>query len=313
MRNLLASLAMALVTMLVVSILAYGLLYLLPGDPAIAIAGEGATTEQVERIRGELGLDRPFIEQYWSWLTNAARGDFGTSLTSGDAVSDRIARALPVTVNLVIASLVLSIGIGVPVGVISALHAGSRTEPFLLGATTVGISIPNFWLGMLLIVFVAVPVSWIPTFGYSAPGDGLGPYLSHLLLPALTLSTAGIAEIARQMRAAMIEVLRSDHVRAAKAKGLTRRQIVTHHLLKQSSIPVVTVGGLLMSRLLGGTVVVEAVFNIPGAGSLVAHASATRDVPLIQGLIVALTVLVLATNLVVDQMYARLDPRLRRA
>lgn len=298
--------------LLLVSFLAFGLVLLIPGDPAVTIAGENASPEQVEATRVRLGLDRPMLPRYVEWLGDAVTGDLGTSIFSSRSVTTAIGQALPATLSLTIVALVLAVLIALPAGIIAAVWRGSVADRgFTLGAT-LGIALPNFWLGLMLILFFALRRSWFPAVGYVPFSRGPGDWLNHLILPGLTLGAAAAAETTRQLRGALVDVMRRDYVRTARAKGLRERTVVLKHALKNAAIPAVTVLGMQVSMLLGGAVVVEQVFGIPGLGQLAVRAVLDRDLPMIQGIVVVSATAVIVVNLIVDMLYGYLNPRLRR-
>jgi peptide/nickel transport system permease protein len=297
-------------TLLLATFLVFGLLHLIPGDPAQAIAGENATPERLAQLREQLGLDRPFLLQYVDWLGGVVTGDLGTSLSSGEAVLDLIGQRLPTTLTLGAASLVVAVGIGVPLGIAAAQRRGRNSDSVITGAATLGIAVPNFWLGMVLVLVFALTLKWLPATGFVPLTDDPLRSLWHLVLPAIALGAVGAAEVCRQLRSAMIEVLQSDYMRTHQAKGLSRHTRIWRHALKNSGLPLATIIGLLVSRVLGATVVVEALFAIPGIGSLVVQSTTQRDYPVIQGIVLVTALLVLATNLLVDLVYRVVDPRI---
>lgn len=302
--------ATVVLTIVLATIITFALQKLIPGDPALAIAGEDATPERIAEIRTELGLDRPFVVQYLDWLGGALTGDLGTTVRGDAAVWDLIGQRLPATLTLSAMALLFSIVAGVVVGVIAALRHGSRTDTALTAISTLGVAIPNFWLGMVLIVVFSLMLNWFPASGYALPWQNAPDWLRHVILPALALGTAGAAEIARQVRSAFIEVLGSDFIRTHKAKGLPPRDVVWRHAMKNASLPLVTVIGIQISHLLGGTVVIESVFAIPGIGSLIVQSSNQREYMVIQGVVFVTALLIIFTNLIVDLVYRYIDPRI---
>ena len=299
------------ITLLLATFISFMLIQLVPGDPATAIAGENATPERLAEIRTDLGLDQPLLEQYGDWVWNAVQGDFGRSLYSGQDVSRQISDRLPVSVQIVAMSILFAILIGVPVGIIAALRHGTFLDRILTGASTLGIAVPNFWLGMILVSVFALNMGWFPAGGFDGISVGLGPFLKSSILPAITLGSAGAAEVARQLRSALIDVMATDYMRTARAKGLPKRVVVMRHAVRNAMVTMVTILGLLVSRLVGGTVVVETVFAIPGLGSLVVDAVEQRDYPVIQAVVLVLALIVLIVNALVDVAYRRIDPRIR--
>jgi peptide/nickel transport system permease protein len=299
------------VTLLLATFISFMLIQLVPGDPATAIAGENATEERLADIRAELGLDQPLLEQYGAWVWDALHGDFGTSLYSGQEVTRQITERLPVSVQIVVMSILVALLVGVPVGIVAALRHGKLLDRVLTGASTLGIAVPNFWLGMILVSVFALNVGWFPAGGFDGISTGLGPFLTSTILPAITLGSAGAAEVARQLRSALIDVMATDYMRTARAKGLPKRVVVMRHAVRNAMVTMVTILGLLVSRLVGGTVVVETVFAIPGLGSLVVDAVEQRDYPVIQAVVLVLALIVLVVNALVDVAYRRIDPRIR--
>ena len=287
----------------------FGLLQLVPGDPAVTLAGDSATPQRIAEIRQLYGLDKPFLVQYGTWLGHAAEGDLSKSLLSGEPVRDSIVHRLPNTLLIVAVSLLLSLLIGIPLGMAAAIRPGSRLDSFITALSSLGVAVPSFWLAMMLVSVFALSLHWLPATGAAAIGDDPVGALRHALLPSLALSAGGIATIAQQLRSALIEVLQSQNVRTLRAKGLSSAAILWKHGLKNVSVPLLTVTGLLINRLLGATVVIEAVFAIPGTGSLVVNAAIGKDFPVVQGVVLTMVVLVIVVNLVVDALYTFLDPR----
>lgn len=312
MLRMLASRLAALVpTLFLASFGVFFLMHLAPGDPASILAGEDATAARVQQIRHQLGFDRPVIQQYWRWLTHALHGDLGISLLTRESIMSAIDRTLPITLQLVAGALIVSLVFGVMAGVAAARRANTATDAVISSVSSAGAAIPSFWLGLVLVSIFALHFHWFPATGFVGITHHLGVALNNLVLPSIALGAVGAAEIARQLRAVMIETLATDHVRTLRAKGLSERRIVWTHALKGSAVPLVTIVGLQVSRLLGATVVVEAVFGIPGMGSLVVSAAENRDYPVVQGVVVVMAAIVILVNLVVDVSYRLLDPRIR--
>lgn len=297
-------------TLLLATVVVFGLQHLVPGGPANAIAGEYATPERIASINTQLGLDDPFLVQYWNWLTSALRGDFGTSMATGQPVAELIGQRLPATLTVGFAAMVVSIVVGVPLGIAAALRRGSRSDGAITGIATLGVAIPNFWLGMMLVLLFAIQLKWLPATGFVSITEDPIQAFRHVLLPAIALGGVGAAEICRQLRSAMIEVLDSDFIRTHRAKGLARRRIIWVHGLKNAGLPLATIIGLRISRVMGAAVVVETLFAIPGIGTLVTLSTSQRDYPVIQGVVLLSAVVVLVTNLVVDLAYRLIDPRI---
>jgi peptide/nickel transport system permease protein len=298
-------------TLFLATIVVFLLVQLIPGDPALAIAGEQATPEQLASIRNELGLNDPLPTQYGHWLAGVAQLDFGKSLRSGERVSTAIGRTLPTTLQIVFGGLIVSVLIGIPAGIASARRANTVTDRAISSATAAGIAVPNFWLGLILVSLFALRLGWFPATGFV--GVSSNPYeaFRHIILPAFAIGVVGAAEVARQLRAAMVEVLAADFIRTHRAKGLRQRAIVWRHALKNAAVPLVTILGLQVNRSLGATVVIETVFGIAGLGNLVVGATLQKDFPVIQGVILTMVLIVVVTNLLVDVAYRVIDPRIR--
>lgn len=308
-----AVIASRLVQVLPVIVLAtvaiFGLLQLVPGDPAAVIAGEYATAERIADIRRMLGLDQPLWEQYLRWLGNALQGDLSTSLITGEPVVQEVMRRLPNTLLIVAGALLLAIGIGVPLGIIAATNVDGPVDRFVTSVASLGVAVPNFWMGMILVGVFALGLRWFPTTGAVPLSQDPAAAIAHAVLPSVALATGGIAEITRQLRSALIEVLSSQYVRTLHAKGLSQTRILWKHGLKNVSLTLLTVVGLVFNRTLGATVAVEAVFAIPGTGSLVVASATNKDFPIVQGVVFVLVIIVIACNLLIDLLYAALDPR----
>jgi peptide/nickel transport system permease protein len=297
--------------LLVVCFVVFLLLYLVPGDPAITLAGENASEEQIERTRERLGLNDPFVKQFGNWMSGVVVGDLGTSLYSTRSVLGSIGERLPVTAAVTFASMVVALVISIPVGLIAAARRGGLVDRFAMFLAGLGIAIPSFWLGTLLLLLFALNLNWFPAVGYSKLGDGVGNWVRSLALPAITLGSSAAAETTRQLRSSMINALEQDYIRTARASGIRDRRILVKHALKNATIPVVTVIGFQVAFLLGGSVVVERVFALPGLGDLAINAVIQRDFPMVQGVVIVTAIIILMTNLVVDVIYAVLDPRVR--
>lgn len=290
----------------------FGLIQLVPGDPAATIAGEYATAENIEAIRAELGLDRPLWVQYGTWLWNALQGDLSNSLLSGLPVLDEISRRLPTTLFISLFALLISICVGVPLGILAATRADSILDRFVTSLASLGVAVPNFWLAMILVSIFALGLGWFPTTGSRPLSEDFWGGVHHAVLPAATLATAGIAEIARQLRSSLIEVLQSQYVRTLRAKGLPTSLILWKHGLRNAALTLLTVIGLVFNHTLGATVATEAVFAIPGAGSMIVNAAINKDFPVLQGTVFVLVLIVIAMNLVIDLLYTILDPRVKK-
>lgn len=295
--------------LVVATFIVFMLMHLVQGDIAITLAGEMATRERIEEIRAIYGLDQPLLIQYASWLMKVFQGDLSVSLLSGEPVLDSIQRRLPVTLLIAAVGMVISLGLGIPVGVFAAMRPRSWVDSFVTSFASIGIALPNFWLAMILVSFLALGSQLFPVSGMVDPRDDLGGALYYAFLPAVALAASGVAEVARQTRSALMEVQSSQYVRTLYAKGLTQRSIFWRHGLKNISVTLLTVSGLLFNRLLGGTVVVEAVFAISGIGSLVVAAATGKDMPVVQGVILVMVLIVVLVNLLIEVLYGILDPR----
>lgn len=298
-------------TVLLASFVVFILIQLAPGDPAIILAGENATAERIEEIRRSLGLDRSLVEQYWAWLSHALQGDLGRSIVTQESITAAIGRALPVTVQLVVGALVVAVVLGVAAGVASARRVDTATDAVISSLSSAGAAMPSFWLGLVLVSIFALYLDWLPATGFVSLAADPGRALRHLVLPSVALGAVGAAEIARQLRGVLIEILGSDYIRTLRAKGLSERRIVWVHALRGAAVPLVTIVGLQVSRLLGATVVVEAVFGIQGIGTLVVAAANNRDYYVVEGVVVVMAVIVILVNFAVDVSYRISDPRIR--
>ena len=297
--------------MVIVALFVFSLLYIAPGDPAAIIAGDQATPADVERIRASLGLDRPFLVRFGEWAWNVLNGDLGTSIFTNLPVTKMIAQRVEPTVSLMIITLILSLVIAIPMGVLAAWKQGTWIDRFVMVMAVLGFSVPVFVVGYLLAYVFALQLEWFPVQGYTPLARGFWPFLSNLILPSIALGGVYIALIARITRATMLEVLSQDYVRTAKAKGVGQTQILFVHALKNAAVPIVTVVGIGVALLIGGAVVTESVFAIPGLGRLVVDAILRRDYPVIQGVVLLFSFTYVLVNLGVDLLYTFFDPRIR--
>jgi peptide/nickel transport system permease protein len=297
--------------MAIVALLVFSLLYIAPGDPAAVIAGDQASPADVERIRQSLGLDRPFLVQFGSWGWNILHGDLGTSIFTNLPVTALIAQRIEPTLSLMVLTLALTLLIAVPLGVLAAWKAGSWIDRIVMGFAVFAFSLPVFVVGYVLAYVFALEFEWLPVQGYTPLAQGVWPWLKNLILPSLALGCVYIALIARITRASMLEVLQQDYIRTARAKGLDQRGILFIHALKNAAVPIVTVIGIGVALLIGGAVVTESVFAIPGLGRLTIDAILRRDYPVIQGIVLLFSFLYVLVNLVVDLTYTLVDPRIR--
>jgi peptide/nickel transport system permease protein len=301
----------ALPILLIVSLITFGMIHMIPGDPAIAIAGMSATPEQIENIRRNLGLDQPLLEQLWDWYANLLHGDLGRSLLLGQPVVHVTMVRLPVTVALSTYALVLTLVIGLVSGIVAALRQNTWLDQVAMVFAMLGISLPSFYLGLLMIIVFAVDLRWLPTGGYVALGDDPIGWLATSTMPAFSLALLLAGLLARITRSTMLEVLRQDYIRTARAKGLPDRTVVLKHALANALIPITTVVGIIVSLLISGSVVIETLFSIPGIGQLLTQAVLNRDYPMVQGGLLITTALLVLVNIGVDVSYALLDPRVR--
>ena len=301
-------LAHIFLVLLGVSFLSFLLMYVSPGDPVramYAVSGSIPSEEVLEQTREGLGLNDPFFIQYGNWISNCLRGDFGTSYSKGEAVATLLMERVMPTIQLALLSLVIMVLVAVPIGVYSALRQNSILDYLLRGTTFISISMPNFWVGLLLLYVVAMKLGWLPVVSNQMN-------FQRLILPAVTLAIAMAGKYARQVRAAILEELRQDYVAGARARGLSERCVLWCHVLPNAVLPLITMLGLSLGSLLGGTAVVEVIFSYPALGSLAISAITSRDYPLIQGYVLWIALIYMAVNLVVDLSYNRLDPRLRK-
>ncbi|MBN8872727.1 MAG: ABC transporter permease [Rhodospirillales bacterium] len=304
-------LASAFPILAIVSILTFGMIHLIPGDPAAAIAGLSATPEQVANIRRDLGLDQPLLSQLFHWYANLFRGDLGRSLLLGQPVVEATMQRLPVTVALSAYALVITLVIGLATGIIAALRQNTWIDQVAMVLAMIGISLPNFYLGLLMIILFAVELRWLPTGGYIAFTDDPLGWLATSTMPAISLALLLAGLLARITRSTMLEVLRQDYIRTARAKGLPNRKVVVKHALANAMIPITTVIGIIVSLMISGSVVTETLFSIPGIGQLLTQAVLNRDYPMVQGGLLITTALLVLVNIGVDVCYALLDPRVR--
>ena len=297
--------------LVIVAVIVFTLIRLVPGDPAAVIAGNMATNEDIARIRTELGLDRGFFTQFLLWAKGLVSGELGQSFFFKKEVTALIAERLEPTLSLAFLTIVLTVLVAVPLGTLAAWRHGGWLDRALMGFSVLGFSIPVFVLGYLLVYFFALKLDWFPVQGYRPLREGLWPWLHQLLLPAITLSIVYVALIARVTRASVAEALTEDYVRTARAKGLPEARVLVRHALANAAVPIVTVIGIGIALLIGGVVVTESVYSIPGLGTLTVDAVLARDFPVIQGVILFFAFLYVMVNLLVDLSYLFLDPRIR--
>lgn len=310
-RFVIKRLFLAVPTLIAVLTVVFIILRIVPGDPALVILGDAATAESLAALRGRLGLDQPLLTQYFDFLFSVLRGDLGTSLISGQPVLGVVGDALPYTIELTFASIVVAVFFGIPFGVLAAIYRNSFVDYLTRTTSLLGISFPAFYFAILLILFFSVQLDWFPVISAPRPGD-LVERVYHLVLPASCLGLIMMAFITRATRTSMLEVLREDYVRTAKAKGIPGLVVLFHHALSNALIPIVTVIGLYMGLLIGNSVLTEIVFNRPGLGKLIVGALNTRDYTLLQGLMVVFAFFIVVANLITDLTYGFLDPRVKR-
>ena len=301
----------ALPILLIVSLITFGMIHLIPGDPAVAIAGMSATPEQLSNIRRDLGLDQPLLAQLGHWYAALMRGDLGRSLLLGQPVVQATLQRLPVTLALSLYALCLTLAIGLTSGILAALRQNTWIDQVAMVFAMLGISLPSFYLGLLMIILFAVDLRWLPTGGYIAFGDDPVGWLATSTMPAVSLALLLAGLLARITRSTMLEVLRQDYIRTARAKGLPEGRVVLKHALANALIPIITVIGIIVSLLISGSVVIETLFSIPGIGQLLTQAVLNRDYPMVQGGLLMTTALLVLVNIAVDVLYALLDPRVR--
>ena len=296
---------------LMVALFVFSLLYIAPGDPAAIIAGDQATPDDVERIRASLGLDRPFLVRFFEWLFHVMQGDLGTSIFTNLPVSHMIRQRIEPTVSLMVLTLIISLSAAIPMGVIAAWKHGTLIDRCVMTMAVFGFSTPVFVVGYLLAYVFALQLDWLPVQGFTPISQGLFPFLRNLILPAVALGLVFMALIARITRATMLDVLSQDYIRTAKAKGVAQKGILFIHALKNAAVPILTIIGIGFAALIGGAVVTESVFAIPGLGRLTVDAILRRDYPVIQGVVLLFSFNYVLVNLAVDLLYTVFDPRIR--
>jgi peptide/nickel transport system permease protein len=299
------------VTLLLISLIVFTGVRMIPGDPARVLAGTEADAAGLEEIREKYGLNAPLPLQYLRWLGLAVRGDLGESIRTRTSVAWTVASKLPITVELTLLSLLVALAIAIPAGVVAAVRRNTVWDVLASGVSLCGVSVPNFWLGIMLILLVSVRFGWLPASGFVPLGEDVVGNLKRMVMPAVVLGTGLAAVLMRQTRNAMIEVLSADYVRTARAKGLAQPAVVVRHALRNGLIPVVTILGLQMGALMGGAVVTEQIFVLPGFGRLIVEAVFTRDYPVVQGVVLITASSYVLINLLVDVSYTVLNPRIR--
>jgi len=295
----------------VVALVVFLLLRLTPGDPAAILAGDNASPAQLERIRASLGLNEPLYIQFFTWINKLLHGDLGVSLISNVPVLKMIGQRVEPSISIALATIIVSVVVAVPLGVIAAWKQGTWIDRFVMGLSVLGFSVPVFVIGYVLIQVFAIDLRWLPVQGFKSIANGFGPFLERLVLPTLALSFIYVALIARMTRASMLDVLGEDYVRTARAKGIGEIAVLFRHALRNAAVPVITVIGTGFALLISGVVVTESVFNIPGIGRLTVDAVLARDYPVIQAMILLTSLLYVTVNLLIDVAYTLLDPRIR--
>lgn len=298
-------------TILLVSIITFGVFQILPGDPVRTMLGTEADPTQIENLRSELGLDRPLYEQYADWMQGLLTGDLGNSLRFSMPVKDLLFARLPVTMSLAVLTLTIVLLVSLPLGMFAARRQNKLSDVSLSTFTQIGMAIPSFWLGMMLILYVGMQFSFFKISGYIPWTQSVAGALSTLILPALTIAIPQIAVNFRYVRTAILEQMQLDYVRTIRSKGMSERNVMYKHVLKNAMIPILTVFGLIMAEVVAGTIIVEQVFSLPGIGQLLITAISNRDFPLVQGIVMYITVAVVVINFIVDILYSVLDPRIR--
>ncbi len=310
-RGILMRLSQAVPVLLIFAVMVFTLMHLLPGDPAVAIAGMEASPEEVQKIRVQLGLDRPVLVQLAEWFAHLAVGNFGESLVLKQTVISAVTERLPVTLSLALVSLVVTLPVGVGLGVVAAYWRNSWVDSFVMLTALLGVSLPGFWVGILAVLLFSVNLGWFPPAGYVPLGDGVWPWFASLVQPAVVLALFQIGFLARITRSAMLDVMDQDFIRTARAKGVDEWTTVVKHAFRNTLIPVVTVLGITLSLLIGGSVVIEQVFALPGIGRLVVQGILARDYPLVQGTMLLFGFAFVLINVLVDIIYTLVDPRVR--
>ena len=308
---ILRRLAATIPVLFTVAVMVFLMLRLTPGDPAAIMAGDNATTQQILDIRTKLGLEQPILQQFFIWLGGLLRGELGESFFFRKTVFELISERIEPTLSLAFLTIVLAVVIAIPLGVVAAYKQGTWIDRIVMGFSVIGFSVPVFVIGYLLIYIFAIKLGWFPVQGYQRIGNGIWPWFRSLVLPAFTLSVIYVALIARMTRTSVLEVLSEDYIRTARAKGQTEMKVLFQHALKNAAVPIVTVVGIGVALLIGGVVVTESVYSIPGLGRLTVDAVLARDFPVIQAIILAFSLVYVLINLLVDLSYTIFDPRIR--
>jgi len=298
-------------TLVLASILIFAIIALAPGDPARMMLGPQATPEEVALERQRMGLDKPLPVRYAVWLSDVAQLNLGRSQSNNRPVASLVADAFPNTLKLALLSLLVAIGLGFPLGIAAAVNANRRLDALIVAFSSLGLAVPGFWLGLLLIIFFSVQLQWLPASGIGNANQPFYQNIQYLILPVTTIAVSNMAVFSRYVRSATIDILSADYVRTARAKGLAEYAVIVRHTLRNAMIPVITIVGIQFGRLLGGAVITESVFSYPGIGRLVINSIANRDYPVVQATLMLVVLIFLLTNIVVDISYAYLDPRVK--
>lgn len=294
----------------ITTLIVYSLILLIPGDPVLALLGDNATPEKIAQLRQQLGLDQTIVSQYFDWLKNALQGDLGRSLFTGQSVHEAVMERLAVTFQLVAVAMVISIFGGMFFAITSTFYPNSWLDYVSRFFGTLGTALPNFWLGMLLVLFFSLHLGWVPATGFTSISENPIEFFKSILLPAISLSAVGTAQITRHLRSSLLEVMSADYVRTAYSKGVNRWHAILKHGIQNAMLPVVTTIGILFGHLLGATVVIETVFAIPGIGQLAVNSVLQRDFTMLQGVVLIMIIMVILINFITDIVYALLDPRI---
>jgi peptide/nickel transport system permease protein len=310
-RYILRRLLLLIPVLILVAVIVFSLVHLTPGDPASMMLGRDATIEQKEALREQLGLNEPVFSQFINWTTDALRGDFGDSLFIGTPVTEALLDRAQPTILLTVYAMIFSVVIAIPAGVLAATRPNSLLDRLLMVMSISGAAVPSFFFGILLILFFAVRLGWLPSGGYVNVGDGFLEHLKYMILPAFTLGFSAAGLLARLVRSSMLDVLNQDYVRTAYAKGLHGRRVVVGHAFRNAMIPAMTVIGIMLANMLGGAVVIETVFNVPGMGRLIVQSVTRRDFPVVQAAVLLIAVIEVVVMLAIDILYVFVDPRIR--
>ena len=309
--SILKKILTAIPVLLVVSIVLFLLLNVMPGDAADSMSTMDATAEEVEALRESLGLNDPMYIQYLRWLKNVLKGDFGISFLNGASVTEKIVTRLPVTLELTLLAMLIAVAIALPMGVLSATHRNSTIDAIASFISMIGVAVPHFWLAMMLIIIFSVNLHWLPASGFTPISQGLGKNLIKMIMPAFSVGLGFAATVMRQTRSNMIDVLGTDYISTAKAKGMSKSVVVWKHGVRNALIPVITVIGMQTGRLFGGAIVVETLFGLPGIGTAIVQSIFSRDYQMTMGCVMMVAVIIILINTIVDILYVIIDPRVR--